>query len=222
MSQITFNGPAGRLEGVYHHGACAKLPVALVLHPHPLQGGTMHNRVTYTLYRAFAKQGLSVMRFNFRGVGSSEGSFDSGEGEVADAAAALDWLQSVNPKGNPLLVAGFSFGAWVAMQLLMRRPEVAGFISVSPPANLYDFNFLAPCPVSGMIVCGKKDDIVDEQSVDALVTKLNSQKGIQIDYRVLPQADHFYTNHLDTIYQYAVDYVTAAQQGQSLAYAANW
>ncbi|MDR2412381.1 MAG: alpha/beta fold hydrolase, partial [Holosporales bacterium] len=168
MSQITFNGPAGRLEGVYHHGISAKLPAALVLHPHPLQGGTMHNRVTYTLYRAFAKQGLSVMRFNFRGVGSSEGSFDNGEGGVADAAAALDWLQAVNSKGRPLLVAGFSFGAWVAMQLLMRRPEVAGFISVSPPANLYDFNFLAPCPVSGMIVCGKKDDIVEEQSVDAL------------------------------------------------------
>jgi alpha/beta superfamily hydrolase len=181
----------------------------------------MNNRVTHTLYRSFAEQGASVLRFNFRGVGSSEGSFGNGDGEIEDAASALDWLRTVNSKNRPLWVAGFSFGSWVSMQLLMRRPEVSGFISVSPPANLYDFNFLAPCPVSGMILYGKKDTIVTEESVDALVRKLNSQRGIQIDYRVLSEADHFYTDHLKEVYQYAVDHVAASQQWEQAARAAN-
>ncbi|MDR2417363.1 MAG: alpha/beta hydrolase [Holosporales bacterium] len=209
MPQVIFNGPSGRLEGRYHHSDIPETPVALILHPHPLQGGTMNNRVTYTLYRAFAEHSASVLRFNFRGVGRSEGAFENGEGELADAAAALDWVRSINQGSRPLWVAGFSFGALIAMQLLMRRPEVAGFISVSPQTNLYDFNFLAPCPVSGMILYGKKDTIVQEETVERLVAKLNAQKGISIDYRVVPNADHFYTNDIEKVYQHTVDYVSS-------------
>ncbi|MDR1910683.1 MAG: alpha/beta hydrolase [Holosporales bacterium] len=209
MPQVIFNGPVGRLEGRYHHSNSSDAPVALILHPHPLQGGTMNNRVTHTLYRAFAEHGASVLRFNFRGVGCSEGTFSNGEGELADAAAALDWMQSINQSTRPLWVAGFSFGAWIAMQLLMRRPEVAGFISVSPPTNLYDFNFLAPCPVSGLILYGEKDTIIQAETLERLIAKLSAQKGITINYRVIPNADHFYTSNIEDVYQHTVDYVSS-------------
>jgi alpha/beta superfamily hydrolase len=199
MPDVIFNGPEGRLEGRYHHNRTAGGPVALVLHPHPQQGGTMNNKVVYTLYHVFSRRGFSVMRFNFRGVGRSQGVFDNGQGELSDAAAALDWLQTVNPDAGHCWVAGFSFGAWIGMQLLMRRPEISGFISVAPPANRQDFTFLAPCPSSGLIVHGDSDDIVPEASVAKLAAKLSAQKTITVDHTVIPGANHFFSEHLDVL-----------------------
>ena len=207
MSDITFNGPAGRLEAKFHHGPDRDSPVALVMHPHPLHGGNMNNKVVHSMYRSFASMGFSVLRFNFRGVGHSEGSYDHGEGELTDAAAALDWLQATFPSSESYWVAGFSFGAWIAMQLLMRRPELEGFVAVSPPANLYDFTFLAPCPVSGLIVQGDNDAIVASPSVEALVHKLRNQKGIDIGFDLLQGADHFYTGQLNALNDSISSYV---------------
>jgi alpha/beta superfamily hydrolase len=133
MPEVMFAGPDGRLEGRYHHSKEAGAPLALIMHPHPLHGGTMNNRITYTMYQSFQKLGFSVMRFNFRGVGRSQGRYDGGIGEIGDAASALDWMQMVNPSHGGLWIAGYSFGAFVGMQLLMRRPEVSGWISVAPP-----------------------------------------------------------------------------------------
>ena len=149
MPELIINGPAGRIEARYHHDSASDSPVALILHPHPQFGGTMNNQVVYTLYHTFAERGFSVLRFNFRGVGRSQGIWDGGPGELSDAASALDWLQIVKPDAKSCWIAGVSFGTWIAMQLLMRRPEVEGFICVAPPSNLYDFSFLAPCPSSG-------------------------------------------------------------------------
>ena len=133
MPEVVLTGAAGRIEGRYTQGKSETAPVALILHPHPKAGGQMNNPVTVQLFHLFMKRGFSVLRFNFRGVGRSQGEFDSGIGELADAATALDWLQSTNPAASQCWVAGYSFGAWVGMQLLMRRPETDGFISVSPP-----------------------------------------------------------------------------------------
>ncbi|MGB0671176.1 MAG: alpha/beta hydrolase, partial [Rhodospirillales bacterium] len=168
MPEVIFNGPDGRLEGRYHHSKESGAPVALVLHPHPQHGGTMNNRVVYTLYQSFVRRGFSVLRFNFRGVGRSQAEYDNGIGEMSDAASALDWMQNYNPNARTCWIAGFSFGAWIAMQLMMRRPEIEGFISVAPPASLYDFTFLAPCPASGLIVHGADDQLVLPASVDKL------------------------------------------------------
>lgn len=207
MSEITFNGPAGRLEAKFHHGPERDSPVALVLHPHPQHGGTMNNKVVHTLFRSFAQLGFSVLRFNFRGVGHSEGAYDQGEGELTDAAAALDWLQATFPSSPSYWVSGFSFGAWIAMQLLMRRPELEGFVAVSPPANLYDFTFLAPCPVSGLVVQGDADVIVAPTAVEGLVHKLRNQKGIDIGYECISGADHFFTTQLDQLSSSVDSYV---------------
>lgn len=197
MPEIIFNGPAGRLEGRYSHAKTPNAPLALVLHPHPEQGGTMNNKVTLSLFQAFAMRGFSVLRFNFRGVGRSQGVFDKGEGELSDAASALDWMQEINRNAPYVWVAGFSFGAWIGMQLLMRRPEIRGFVSVAPPANIYDFSFLAPCPSSGLIVQGGRDNVVPSGSVDKLVQKLRSQRGIEIDYRIMEGANHFFHNQVE-------------------------
>src|ERR1700751_5228555 len=165
MPEVIMNGPEGRLEGRYQQGEGPNAPIALMLHPHPQHGGTMNNKVVYHLYHGFVRRGFSALRFNFRGVGKSQGIFARGEGELSDAPAALDWLQSYNANATACWIAGFSFGAWIGMQLLMRRPEIAGFVSVSPPANMYDFGFLAPCPSSGLVLQGDSDDIVPQESV---------------------------------------------------------
>lgn len=207
MPEVIFNGPDGRIEGRYNHGKLPNAPLALLLHPHPQYGGTMNNKVIYNLHQAFVRRSFSTLRFNFRGVGRSQGSFDRGEGELSDAAAALDWLQTFNPNATSCWIAGFSFGAWIGMQLLMRRPEIAGFISMAPPANIYDFSFLAPCPASGLIIQGNQDEIVPLESVNKLVDKLSHQRGIKIEYRVIPGANHFFRDHLDDLIAHMESYL---------------
>ncbi|HXQ53099.1 MAG TPA: alpha/beta hydrolase [Stellaceae bacterium] len=199
MPEVVINGPEGRLEGRYHHSKDETAPIALLLHPHPQHGGTMNNKVVYTLYHAFMQGGFSTLRFNFRGVGKSQGIFDRGEGELSDAASALDWLQSYNANAAACWVAGFSFGAWIAMQLLMRRPEIDSFIAVAPPANMFDFGFLAPCPASGLIIQGDQDQLVAADAVQRLVTKLAHQRDIRIAHAVIPGADHFFQNHQEPL-----------------------
>jgi alpha/beta superfamily hydrolase len=199
MPEIMITGPAGRLEGRYKHSPIPGAPVALILHPNPQRGGTMNNKISYSLFQSFAERGFSTLRFNFRGVGRSQGEFAFGEGELGDAAAALDWLQGVNTGTSGVWVAGFSFGAWIGMQLLMRRPEIHRYVSISPPANIYDFNFLAPCPNEGLIVQGDADQVVHIDSVNKLVEKLKDQRGPEgVDYRVVKGAGHFFNNEGET------------------------
>jgi len=199
MPEVIFNGPDGRLEGRYQHNPASGAPIALILHPHPLYGGTMNNKVVFTLYQTFVRRGFAVLRFNFRGVGRSQGTYDNGQGELSDAASALDWIQSLHPNAQQCWIAGFSFGAWIAMQLLMRRPELSGFVAASPPASLFDFNFLAPCPSSGLIVHGSTDDLVPEAEVAKLAHRLGNQRDIKVDYRKITGASHFYENHLEEL-----------------------
>jgi uncharacterized protein len=199
MPDVIFPGPEGRLEGRYQPGKVPHAPVAIILHPHPQGGGTMNNRVVQAIYQIFVRRGFATLRFNFRGVGHSQGTFDNGIGELSDAASALDWMQQFNPDAATTWVAGYSFGALIGMQLLMRRPEIKGFISISPPANMYDFSFLAPCPSSGIIIQGGNDEVVTPGSVQKLVDKLRTQKHITIDHEVINSANHVYQNELDQV-----------------------
>jgi alpha/beta superfamily hydrolase len=201
MPEVIFPGPEGRLEGRYHpHKGKRDAPIAIILHPHPQFGGTMNNRVVYNLHYTFHNMGFNVLRFNFRGVGRSQGEYDQGIGELSDAASALDYLQSMNQNAKHCWVAGFSFGAWIGMQLLMRRPEISGFISVSPPANMYDFSFLAPCPASGLVINGLGDRVAPPQDTVNLVNKLHEQKGITVTHQEVDGAGHFFENdHMDTL-----------------------
>ena len=199
MPEIMINGSEGRLEAKYHLSEYENPPIALILHPHPQHGGTMNNKVVYSIYKTFAEKGFNVLRFNFRGVGRSEGIYGNGEGELRDALIALEFLISLNPNAPSYWISGFSFGAWIAMQLLMRRPDLSGFISISPPANLYDFSFLSPCPVSGAIIQGDTDSIVDWRSVQSLAKKLDNQKDVAVKFDLIEGADHFFYDKLDLL-----------------------
>ncbi|TGY89593.1 alpha/beta fold hydrolase [Marinicauda algicola] len=199
MPDVIINGPAGRLEGKYSPGKEAGAPVALILHAHPRGGGHMETPVNLMMYDLFKQRGFAVLRFNFRGVGRSQGVYDQGYGELSDAATALDWAQAHNPNAAYCWVAGHSFGAFVGMQLLMRRPEIAGFISVAPPTNMYDFTFLAPCPASGLIAHGEADAIVPPDEMERVMSKVRVQKGIEIEREIIPGASHLFTNHVEEL-----------------------
>jgi len=207
MPEVIIPGQEGRIEGRYQHCNNKNAPIALILHPHPLYGGTMNNKVVYTLFQTYTDLGFSTLRFNFRGIGRSQGTYGDGLGELCDAATALDWLQQQNPDASSCWIAGFSFGAWIALQLLMRRPELEGFVAVSPPSNLYDFTFLSPCPSSGLVTMGTKDDVVVEEEVRNMLSKLSMQPGAHVTYQVIEAADHYYRNHLDQLGDLVKEYV---------------
>ena len=190
--EIFIPSSSGRIEGRYFKNQKEGSPIAIILHPHPQYGGTMNNRIVQETYNIFIKNGFSVLKFNFRGVGKSDGTFDNGQGELSDAAAALDWIEKENPGYGQCWVSGFSFGALICMQLIMRRPEVNKFITISPQPNLYDFTFLSPCPISGIVIYGKNDELVQIDSILNLKKRLSMQKNIDIEFNAINNANHFY------------------------------
>ena len=191
--EIFIPGPAGRLEAKYHKSKKNTSPIALVLHPHPQYGGTMNNKVVVETFQTFVDNDFSVCRVNFRGVGKSDGEFDNGQGELADAAAALDWLERENFENSQCWISGFSFGSLIAMQLLMRRPEINRFVVISPQPNVYDFSFLSPCPTSGLMISGKKDELVPAEYINDLNKRLSSQKGIKVEFDLIQDSNHFFS-----------------------------
>ena len=212
MSEVFFTGPAGRLESRFHRSENPRAPLVLICPASPLNGETMNSRLSYTLFQAFVSMGFSVMRFNYRGVGKSEGTPDgTSVGEVADGIAALEYLQNMDFEMNTCWLAGWDFGAYVAAQVLMRRPEVRGFAFVAPPLNQYNFDFLTPCPASGLIVQGQKDEVVNEPEVALLAEQLSQHKLISIIYQLMPKADHLFTTTLRQLYDTLLENVPLVQ-----------
>ena len=209
MPDIILPGSAGRIEARYQRQKTPGAPMALVLHPHPQFGGTMNNPLVYDLFHMFHGLGCTTVRFNFRGVGRSQGTFDNRRGRIVRRRrrARLDehaLSQSRRMSGS----AASRFGAWIGMQLLMRRPEITGFVSIAPPASMYDFAFLAPCPASGLIVHGTKDNVVPEADVQKLVDRLTAQKGIKITYNKIEGANHFFDKHEAEVVETVKEYVS--------------
>lgn len=201
MAEVFFAGPCGRLEGRFYRSENPTAPLMLVLPPDPKQGATMNNKATYTLFQAFAGLGFSVLRLNYRGIGTSAGQMDgTGAGELADAIAALDWLQALDSDGNKCWISGYAFGAWIAAQVMMRRPEIQGFVFATPCVGVHDFNFLTPCPASGLIVQGTEDTLVEESAVARLAEQLDENPSVNVEYVALKGADHLYTNKLKELY----------------------
>ena len=209
MPEIFINGPVGRIESRYSHNIKTNSPSILLLHAHPGHGGNMNNHLSVQLHKNFSDHGFSTLRFNFRGVGKSDGEHDGSEGELADSAIALDWIQNQNQSSNEYWICGISFGAWIGMQLLMRRPEITKFILVGPPAGKYDFNFLAPCPSSGLIFSGEKDSLIDHDVLASLVKRLNEQHSINVKHENIKGSDHFFSNHELTVIQKINNYINS-------------
>lgn len=188
------------LKGVYHSGD----NIALILPP---KGGTMNNRIVYALYKCFAQAGFSVLRVNFRNY--SENHRD--EEELADAEKALDWLERRNSDAKECWVAGYASGAYTALKLVSRRPDITRFIAVTPPANRRDFSFITPCPVSGLFIQGCEDDIVCPDSVDFLVRRM-SQKTVRLHLYEIGGADHYYNGYIKEVEQICKKYIKDISQ----------
>lgn len=167
---------------------------ALVLHPHPLHGGTMHNKVVFHAARALNEAGLVTLRINFRGVGQSTGTHDEARGEQTDASAGLDYLTSMY--GNlPLTLAGFSFGARVGLEVGIREDRVINLIGIGTPINMYDFSFLQSCRKPLLLVHGARDEFGDSEALRRLAASVPAEAHLQLE--IVPDADHFFKDHLD-------------------------
>jgi alpha/beta superfamily hydrolase len=189
-------GPAGQLEAILWRPLGAEHPplAAVVCHPHPLFGGTMHNKVVYQTAKALDALGIPVVRFNFRGAGLSGGVHDRGAGEQGDVRAALDFLASEFP-GVPLSLAGFSFGAWVGLRVGCEDPRVSHLIGLGIPVNGTDFSFLRQCNKPKLFVHGSNDEFGAIEKVRELVPTLAGKNQLA----VVEGVDHFFAGKLDQL-----------------------
>jgi uncharacterized protein len=192
---LFLSGPAGRLEAILWRPRKGKPScAAVVCHPHPLFGGTMHNKVVYHAAKSLDALGLPVVRFNFRGTGRSEGEHDRGEGERGDVRAALDLLAAEFPN-VPLLVAGFSFGCWVGLRAGCEDARVTSLIALGAPVNNADFSYLARCAKPKLFVHGAQDIYGAVEKVRSLVASLPGENRLV----VVENADHFFVGKLDRV-----------------------
>lgn len=173
----------------------------VVTHPHPLYGGEMRNNVVQTVVEAYRGRGFSTLRFNFRGVGRSQGSHDQGRGEQEDVAGALAYMASLGKKKIDL--AGYSFGAWVNAQGIERFHLANRLVMVSPPVNFVDFGFLQPNSKICLVVTGSRDDIADPSMVESLV----SGWGPETVLRIIRDADHFYWGKIEELQSVIADFL---------------
>jgi len=208
--EFKMSGPAGHLQALLETPADGSpIACAVVCHPHPLYAGTMHNKVAHTLARSFLGEGFAALRFNFRGVGESAGEYDDGVGEVADALAAVDWLSAEFPS-LPLWLAGFSFGAAVAIKASIEC-KPAGLVSIAPPVRRFasDLRQQPDCP--WMIVHGDKDEVVDLADTLAWVNEL--QPGPEL--LVFDGATHFFHGKLVSLREAVQEFVRHQESSNS-------
>lgn len=200
-------GPVGRLEALLwgvpprQDGAAPPL-AAVVCHPHPLFGGTMHNKVVYQAAKTLHRFALPVLRFNFRGVGASEGTHDQGRAEQQDVSAALDFLAGEYP-GVPLLLAGFSFGSWVGLRAGCKDARVSDLIGLGLPVGDLvgdrGFSYLESCGKPKLLVNGEFDQYGPPRQLKNLVEELPSPEKKQTSVAIISGADHFFTGHLPEV-----------------------
>lgn len=192
LTPLDLAGPAGRLEALLQEREGeSPARVALVCHPHPLYGGTLHNKVVHRAASTLFGMGLHVLRFNFRGVGRSEGAWDRGRGELDDARAAFEWLRDRHPSARRW-VLGFSFGSYVAARLAAERPDVERLVLIAPPVHTQDFGFLKSCTTPKLVVQGTADDVCRPENLAAQYPSWSEPRRL-IE---VPDASHFFDRKL--------------------------
>jgi alpha/beta superfamily hydrolase len=192
LRHVDLYGSAGRLEALYRD-LQDPAAVAVVCHPHPLGGGTLHNKVVFRAARGLEAANVATLRFNFRGVGQSAGRHEAGEGEQADVQAAIAWCLRKHP-GKKLLVGGFSFGSGVASRVACELPNVDGIFLIGTPVNKYDFGYLRHCEKPMLFLHGTQDEHGDAEKVEKLVQGIRNAESV-----VVTGADHFFTKQLEAV-----------------------
>lgn len=195
IRSLSLDGPAGRLEALLNLGIENATHAALVCHPHPLYGGTLHNKVVFHAMKALHSFGFPVLRFNFRGTGLSEGEHDHGQGEVEDVRTALDWLDA--QFHLPLIFAGFSFGAAVGLRAACPDSRVKAAIGLGLPVTpiddrTYNYDFLKDCAKPKLFVSGTRDQFGPRKQLEALVAELAPPRELAM----IEAADHFFEGRL--------------------------
>lgn len=199
-----------QLEAVLREPRDLPLHGAVVLcHPHPVYGGTMDNRVVFRAGKAVMEAGYAALRFNFRGVGASTGSFDEGIGEKDDVASVLDWLEQKYP-GMPLALIGFSFGAWVGLQVGCAHPRIQALAGLGLPLNFYDFDFLIENLKPALFVAGTQDEFCPRGRMQRLARRLPPASKVQL----IEGADHFFARELDQVQALITDFFRGLKPGQ--------
>jgi len=195
-SNLFLSGPAGRLEAILWTPARSAAPelAAVICHPHPLFGGTLHNKVVYQAAKTLDALGVPVLRFNFRGAGLSAGRHDRGEGEKGDVRAAIDFLATKFPR-TPLLVGGFSFGSWVGLDVGCADTRVIELLALGIPVNSSSFKYLESCGKPKLFVHGRNDEHGAWAKVQQVVSRLPGENRLVF----VPDADHFFTGHLGAL-----------------------
>ncbi len=195
VRSIDLRGPAGRIEALLNTGKDDARYAAVVSHPHPLFGGTMHNKVVYHAMKSFQSFGIPVLRFNFRGAGLSEGTHDNGYGEVDDLRAALDWMH--HEYERPLLFAGFSFGSFVGLKTCCGDERVKGIVALGLPVRAgerdYRYRFLANCAQPKLFISGTEDEFGPQAEVEAAVAEAMPPAELVM----VPGANHFFVGKLE-------------------------
>ena len=192
LRHVDLHSSAGRLEALYRD-LQDPAGVAVVCHPHPLGGGSLHNKVVFRAARGLENANVATLRFNFRGVGASQGKHDEGEGEQADVTAAIDWLMKTHP-GKKLIVGGFSFGAWVATRVACEMPEVAAVFLIGTPVNKYDFGYLRHCEKPMLFLHGTQDEHGDVAKLEQLAQQVRNAESV-----IVTGADHFFTKQIEMV-----------------------
>jgi hypothetical protein len=197
LRTLDLKGPVGNLEAVLNEGQLNAPYAALVCHPHPLGGGTLHNKVVYHAMKVLNGLGLPVLRFNFRGVGRSEGSFDDGRGEVDDVRAAVSWLS--NQYKLPLVVVGFSFGSAVSLEACCKDARLRALVALGIPTQAegrtYKYPFLADCRIPKLFLSGDQDQYGPREEVEDVVAHAGEPSKLIF----VPGANHFFVGKLDAM-----------------------
>jgi uncharacterized protein len=192
LRHVDLYGSAGRLEALYRE-LQDPVGIAVICHPHPMGGGTLHNKVVFRAARGLENANIATLRFNFRGVGASAGKHDEGEGEQGDVMAAIDWAKKKHP-GKKLIVGGFSFGAWVASRVACELPEVDAIFLIGTPVNKYDFGHLRHCEKPILFLHGTDDEFGDVEKLEKLGESVRNAESV-----IVTGADHFFSKQLDAV-----------------------
>ena len=199
--------PHGQLEIIYRPANHLSERAALVLHPHPLHGGTMHNKVVFRTARALNNAGYETLRFNFRGVGHSTGTFDAGAGEAEDTRLALEYLLSKQPQAREVIVAGFSFGSAVGLRVGCDDNRVTKLIAIGAPVKMYDYSFLPACTKPKLFIHGTADHIAPLAPLEELIATLPPENNCR--FIRIAGASHFFDNQLAELMKVVTEFASA-------------
>ncbi len=197
MVDIMITGDAGKLHAVYHKSGDVAAPCAVIFGGNPRQKHHMNDRISYAMFRAFMDIGFSVLRFNYRGVGESEGGIGTTADNMIDIATVIDWIQNNNEDSDKIWLAGHQLGAWYVLQAMMRRPEVSGFALVSPDPSISDFAFLSPRPNRGLLIQGSNESEDAKLFATHLTQVLKKQAQIDLETIRIKNADENYATPAD-------------------------